>query len=326
MILSIVGLDIGYGRKIVQRSLNLQAGSGRLICLVGRNGYGKSTLLRTIAGLQPPLAGEILIDGQDVTKMSDGKRSLLMSLVLTDRIDVDNMTVSDLVALGRYPYTSWNGSLSPEDKEIVADAMRRVNIFHQKDKPINCISDGEKQRAVIAKALAQDTPLVLLDEPTSHLDLSSRIDIMFLLRDLSHTTKKTFVLSTHELDLAIGMADYIWLMQQNGVTTGIPEDLLLDGTFRQSLANDNFDFDTDDGHYRIIRPQGTLNAAIVGNIDSDRARWLRCAFRRCGVAENHDSANSVEIDGSRFVFGGRTSERIEDVVDWVCQANSNFIR
>ena len=138
-----------------------------------------------------------------------------MSLVLTDRIDVDNMTVSDLVALGRYPYTSWNGSLSPEDKEVVADAMRRVNIFHQKDKPLNCISDGEKQRAVIAKALAQDTPLVLLDEPTSHLDLSSRIDIMFLLRDLSHTTKKTFVLSTHELDLAIGMADYIWLMQQN---------------------------------------------------------------------------------------------------------------
>ena len=133
MILSIVGLDIGYGRKIVQRSLNLQAGSGRLICLVGRNGYGKSTLLRTIAGLQPPLAGEILIDGQDVTKMSDGKRSLLMSLVLTDRIDVDNMTVSDLVALGRYPYTSWNGSLSPEDKDMVADAMRRVNIFHQKD-------------------------------------------------------------------------------------------------------------------------------------------------------------------------------------------------
>ena len=117
MILSIVGLDIGYGRKIVQRSLNLQAGSGRLICLVGRNGYGKSTLLRTIAGLQSPLAGEILIDGQDVTKMSDGKRSLLMSLVLTDRIDVDNMTVSDLVSLGRYPYTSWNGSLSPEDKE-----------------------------------------------------------------------------------------------------------------------------------------------------------------------------------------------------------------
>ncbi|MDR1544539.1 MAG: ABC transporter ATP-binding protein [Prevotellaceae bacterium] len=313
MTLQTQNLSIGYGKNIVQKNLNLSVGEGRLICLIGRNGCGKSTLLRTLAGLQPALCGQVLIDGKNITKLSDYKRSTLLSLVLTDKIEVENLCISDLAALGRYPYTSWNGNLSENDKKIVQNALKQVNLLHLKNKNLSEVSDGEKQRAVIAKALAQDTPLVLLDEPTSHLDLANRIEIMMLLRRLSVKTKKTFILSTHELDLALKMADFIWLMNENGTTTGIPEDLLLSGIFQQSFENQHFNFDTEDGHYRIFQPTGNLKIAVTG--ENERAKWLKRAFVRCGIIEDKNAEIKIETADNQYIINGRKVSSIEKVLE-----------
>ena len=315
-ILSTQDLSIGYGKTTIKRNINISAPSGVLISLVGRNGYGKSTLLRTIAGLQLPLAGVVELNGKNISEISDNERSKLLSLVLTERISVDNLTVFDLVSFGRYPYTSWNGSLGNEDIAIVEDALKKVHIWHIRDKMISQTSDGEKQRAVIAKALAQETPLVLLDEPTSHLDLSNRIDIMLLLRKLASETGKTFILSSHELDLAVKMSDYLWIMQEDKITTGLPEDLLMDGVFQKAFSSEVFNFDTEDGHYQIVSQPTKKSVCIRGLTTTDKARWLRRAFIRCGIAENPTANKCVEVLEDRFVFDDKKSAFIEDVIRW----------
>jgi iron complex transport system ATP-binding protein len=306
------GLSIGYGKHIVQKKLNLKAGDGMLICLVGKNGSGKSTLLRTLAGLQQPISGQILLDDKNISKLSDFQRSILISLVLTDRIEIENFTVFELVALGRYPYSSWNGTLSKDDNRIVEDALGNVNMLKMRDCFLSEISDGEKQRAVIAKALAQDTPLVLLDEPTSHLDLLNRIEIMLLLRSLSLKTKKTFILSTHELDLALKIADYMWLMDGNDTIAGIAEDLMLSSVFQQSFESRNFNFDTEDGHYKILQPIGNLRVAVTG--DTPHAKWLKRAFIRCGIVEDKNAEIHVQVCNNGFVVGDKQLKTIEEVL------------
>ncbi|MDR1181645.1 MAG: ABC transporter ATP-binding protein, partial [Bacteroidales bacterium] len=251
MLLKTQALAIGYGNYTVQQNLNLTAESGCLICLIGTNGSGKSTLLRTLGGLQKPLHGNVSINRQTISELSHIQRSKIFSLVLTDPIEDGNMTVFDLVSLGRFPYTNWVGTLSEKDRQIITTAITQVNLTSKINTYLHEISDGEKQRAIIAKALTQDTPLVLLDEPTAHLDLPNRIEIMLLLQKLSINTRKTFILSTHELDLAMQMADNIWLINTCGIETGIPEDLMLSGKLQQIFGNDSFYFDQRDGHFSI---------------------------------------------------------------------------
>jgi len=244
-------LTIGYNNHTVQQNLNLSAEAGSLICLIGTNGSGKSTLLRTLGGLQKPLKGNVSIQGKTISKLSHYERSLLFSFVLTDAIDETNMTVYDLVSLGRFPYTNWVGTLSEKDKEIIATSIAQVNLADKMKRYLHEISDGEKQRAIIAKALTQDTPLVLLDEPTAHLDLPNRIEIMLLLRKLSVDTHKTFILSTHELDLAMQMANTIWLIHSQGVEVGVPENLISSGKLQQIFGSDAFYFDQRDGYFSV---------------------------------------------------------------------------
>jgi iron complex transport system ATP-binding protein len=251
MLLQTHSLTIGYGNYIVQQDLNLSAEAGSLICLIGTNGSGKSTLLRTLGGLQKPLKGNVSIHGKMLSKLTYYERSLTFSFVLTDAIDQDTMTVFDLVSLGRFPYTNWVGTLSEKDKEIINTSISQVNLTEKRDCYLHEISDGEKQRAIIAKALTQDTPLVLLDEPTAHLDLPNKIEIMLLLRKLSINTRKTFILSTHELDLAMQMADTIWLIHSQGVEVGIPQDLMLLGKIQEIFGSESFYFDQKDGHFSV---------------------------------------------------------------------------
>ena len=251
MLIQTNSLAIGYGNYIIQQNLNLWAESGNLICLIGINGSGKSTLLRTLGGLQKPLKGTVSIQGKNISKLSHHERSLLFSFVLTDTVDETNMTVYDLVSLGRFPHTNWVGSLSENDKRIITTSIAQVNMTSKMSSYLHEISDGEKQRAIIAKALAQDTPFVLLDEPTAHLDLPNRIEIMLLLKKLSVNTHKTFILSTHELDLAMQMADIIWLIHPQGIETGIPEDLMSSGKLQQIFGNDSFCFDQKDGCFSV---------------------------------------------------------------------------
>ena len=280
-LLQTTNLTIGYGNYFVQKDLTLSAQDGQLICLIGTNGCGKSTLLRTLAGLQKPLHGSIFVQENSLVKLSPAKRSLLLSLVLTDAIYGENMTVRDLVAMGRFPHTNWAGNLNETDKKVISTAIEQANLLHKEQAYLNEISDGEKQRAIIAKALTQDTPLVLLDEPTAHLDLPNRIGIMLLLRKLSVNTRKTFILSTHELDLAMQMADSIWLMTPYGVEVGMPEDLMLSQKFQQAFGNESFHFDEKDGHFSINYLSGNLCVEISG--EETPILWTSRALNRCGI-------------------------------------------
>ena len=208
-------LHIGYGTRVIQRDLSFTLADGTMTALLGANGCGKSTLLRTLAGLQPALAGTCLLSfsGSGLLSFSEQReRSKLIALVLTERLSVDNATVRDVVAMGRYPYTSLLGTLTAADQRIVTKAMEQVGVADLADTFYNDHSDGEKQRILIAKALAQLTPVILLDEPTAHLDLPSRIRTLDLLRTIAHDQSKTILISTHELDLALRTADQVLLM------------------------------------------------------------------------------------------------------------------
>lgn len=216
-------ITIGYGSRVIQRDLTFTLADGTMTALLGANGCGKSTLLRTLAGLQPALSGsyslstansQSIINSQSIVNRQSVNRqsSRLIALVLTERISVESATVTDVVAMGRYPYTSFLGTLTAADRRIVHEAMEQVGVADLADTYYNDHSDGEKQRILIAKALAQQTPVILLDEPTAHLDLPSRIRTLNLLRDIAHSQGKTILISTHELDLALRSADNILLM------------------------------------------------------------------------------------------------------------------
>ena len=236
-------LSIGYGTRVIQHDLSFTLEAGQLVALLGANGCGKSTLLRTLAGLQPALGGDCLFSfsGSGLSALSEqSERSKLIALVLTERLSVESATVRDVVAMGRYPYTSFLGSLTASDRRIVTEAMEQVDIAELADTFYNDHSDGEKQRILIAKALAQQTPIILLDEPTAHLDLPSRIKTLNLLRNIAHEQDKTILISTHELDLALRTADRVLLMfpKNEGAMLATPADLRQTDAFRRAFGMD----------------------------------------------------------------------------------------
>lgn len=217
MSITIHNLAIGYGKKTVATNLNAEFKDGELTCLLGPNGIGKSTFLRTIMGIQPPLAGDIIYNngGKDIElkNMSQKDIARMVSIVLTDKPDVGNITVEEIVSMGRNPYTGFWGTLNEEDKQIVEKTVDIVGLSRYMKTPIGQLSDGERQKIMTAKALAQETPIILLDEPTSFLDFQSKVEMMKLLRDLAHDMEKTIVLSTHDLMLAEKMGDKLWWME-----------------------------------------------------------------------------------------------------------------
>ncbi len=306
-------LNIGYGKKIVQNNLNLTASEGDLICLIGTNGSGKSTLLRTLSALQKPISGDIDIFGQKLHSLTQTQRSTTISLVLTDSIEIDKLSIYDLVAFGRYPYTNWAGKMNPEDQKIVNNALDQVNLLHKKDSYIDHVSDGEKQRAIIAKALAQDTPLVLLDEPTAHLDLPNRIEVMMLLKRLAKETNKTFILSTHELDLAIQISDKIWLFDGNDVHIGIPEDLMVNGTFQNAFGKNSYYFDEQDGHCKVNHIYSGRTMRVDG-VQPYRA-WVEQSLKRNGISIDENSSDTIVInDKNNYSFNNATFSSIESLL------------
>lgn len=213
MAIEIDNLSTGYGKRIVASGLQAEFNDGELTCLLGPNGIGKSTLLRTLMGLQPPLSGSIAYNGKNIAQMTKADMARMVSIVLTDKPEIGNITVKEVVALGRNPYTGFWGNLSANDERIVAETIDIVGMTRYYNTPIGYLSDGERQKVMTAKALAQQTPVVLLDEPTSFLDFKSKVDMMSLLRSLAHDMHKTIILSTHDLSLALRMADKLWWME-----------------------------------------------------------------------------------------------------------------
>lgn len=242
-------LTIGYtGKKqqttIIASDINATIESGQLTCLLGHNGVGKSTLLKTLTAFLPKLSGQIVIDGKDIESYTEKQLARKIGVVLTERTSVQDMTVADLVALGRSPYTGFWGRLDDEDKEMVVRAMRLAGIENLSRRYVDTLSDGERQRAMIAKALAQDTPLICLDEPTSFLDFQSKVEMLRLLRRLSNDNGKTIFLSTHDVELALQMADSLWLMEQDHkLNIGTPRQLADNGSLSRFFDNDFISFD-----------------------------------------------------------------------------------
>lgn len=229
-------LMVGYGDKAVLPDISQTLKAGRLVCLLGSNGVGKSTLLRTLSGFIPPLSGRVLLQGRDLLSLSLPERSRAVSVVLTERVEVPYMKVADLVGMGRSPYTGFFGTLSEKDRAVIDEAIKMVGIASLADRTIDTLSDGERQKAMLAKALAQQTPVILLDEPTAFLDFHAKASTLRLMLRLAHETNKAILMSTHDVEMALRLSDELWIVQdgqiQAGTTASLTERGIL-GNFLQ---------------------------------------------------------------------------------------------
>lgn len=249
--ISLQNLTVGYGEKAILSDINQTLEPGRLVCLLGSNGVGKSTLLRTLAGFLPPLSGKVLVDGRDLNSLSVSERSKAVSVVLTERVEVPYMKVADLVGMGRSPYTGFFGTLTKEDKAIVGEAIEMVGIGNLAERTIDTLSDGERQKAFLAKALAQQTPIILLDEPTAFLDFHAKVSTLRLMLKLAHETNKTIFLSTHDVEMAIQLSDELWIVQDSNISTGTTASLTESGILERFLQDEGISFDKKELTLRI---------------------------------------------------------------------------
>lgn len=319
-------LSIGYitkkERKVVAEAITANIQSGELTCLLGANGIGKSTLLRTLSAFQPKLAGEVFVQGKEIASYTEKQLSTLLSVVLTEKCDVKNMSARELIGLGRSPYTGFWGTLTEDDKQMVDKAISLVKIENLANRMVDTLSDGERQKVMIAKALAQDTPIIFLDEPTAFLDFPSKVEIMQLLHRLSRKTNKTIFLSTHDLELALQIADKIWLIdKQSSVTIGTPEDLSLSGKLSSFFARKGIIFDEESGLFRV---ENSYNRKIRLSGHGQLYTMVRKALLRNGVLADRivESDDCIEVDNKnrsislfRQGFTPVTVESIEHLLD-----------
>ena len=255
IILSTSNLSIGYQSKkeknIIAENLNLTFEQGKLISLVGGNGIGKSTLLRTITGIQKPLAGTVMLKEKEINNYESLALAQNLSLVLTEKLPPSNLSVFELIALGRQPYTNWVGKLTAEDLEKINQAIKLTHVEHLIDKKHHEISDGQLQIVLIARALAQDTPLIILDEPTTHLDLFHKVSVFKLLKKLSQETNKCILFSTHDIDLAIQLSDEMIVMTESSVEQDQPCNLITKGVFNTLFKDSSITFDGEKGKFMV---------------------------------------------------------------------------
>lgn len=282
-----VGFRIGQQSRVLFEPISINLVIGELVCFMGSNGIGKTTLLKTLAGIHAPISGTVTCNYS-------------AAIVLTDKISGNLMTVRDLVTYGRYPHLNWWLTLNDRDLQLIDDAIHQVHLESIADKRLNQLSDGQLQMAMIAKALAQDAKILLLDEPTAHLDLNNRVEIMNLLRTLARETGKTILVATHELDLALQTADKIWLATpEQKIVTGIPEDLVLNGTFDQVFQLKGFDLKTGKIQHTPYRKIG-LHLSGTG----PEFLWTKNALERNGYEIVDGAAITIQVltDQNRIVW------------------------
>ena len=315
--IEIKNLETGYkvkgGNKVVSTGLNAELCGGEMVCLLGANGAGKSTLLRTLACFQPSLGGEIEVMGRNLKKCSNKELSQIVSVVLTDNSGIRNMTAWEVVAMGRSPYTGFWGRLGEKDKKIVDKCIGWVGIEELALRKMQTLSDGERQKVMIAKAIAQETPIIFLDEPTAFLDYPSKIQMMLLLHRLSKALKKTVFMSTHDLEHALQVADRVWLLdRKNGLTTGLPEDLSLDGSIEKYFAYDGMTFDRKSCSFSIGYDTAR---SIVMEGREDTLEYILCAkaLMRNGIkpVRSIEDGDDVSKDVAVRVAGDGTFRLIE---------------
>ena len=302
--LALRGLAIGYGTHALAQLPDIDVRAGDFVCVLGRNGQGKSTLLRTLGGFLAPVAGTVALDGVALRALSPIERARRVAVVLTERPQVGALDVLELVEMGRQPHTGWVGVLSVEDRRIAADALDRVGGGHLARRAVDSLSDGERQRVMIARALAQQPRLLLLDEITAFLDLPSRVTIIDLLRRIAREQGVAIVLSSHDLELSLETADRLWLLPGNGrFIEGTPEDVALSGAIGDAFDQHNLRFSLTSGRFETPVGSGVaVHVAATGR----EAMWLSRALRRRGFAIA-DAAHAVHC-----ITRTETDWRIDD--------------
>jgi iron complex transport system ATP-binding protein len=323
-ILQTRALAIGYGGKqprVIVDSIDIGLRAGEMVCLIGPNGAGKSTLIRTLAGMQAPLRGSVRLMGDDVHGLAARDLAQRVSVVLTERINPGLLTARTLVGLGRHPYTDWAGRLSARDEAAVTQAIAAVGAGALAERQVGELSDGERQKIMIARALAQEPALMILDEPTAFLDLPRRVEVMQLLRRLAHDDQRAILMSTHDLDLALRSADRIWLMANGTLQAGAPEDLVLSGAFEAAFRAEGVTFDAQTGAFRVAN-EARGRISLIG--DGLPAVWTRRALERAGFAvmTNGGAALArVEVEGQRWLLSSAEGidayESVADLIDAV---------
>ncbi|HIX44615.1 MAG TPA: ABC transporter ATP-binding protein [Candidatus Barnesiella excrementipullorum] len=288
--ISAQSLDIGYrsgkaGNIGIQRGLDIALYRGELTCLLGANGAGKSTLLRTLSGFQPPLGGTITVDGKPLDEIGKRDLSHLIGVVLTDRTSIGGLTAYEVAALGRQPHTGFFGRLSDADDAIVRNALAACGIAAKTHDYMASLSDGERQKVMIAKALAQECPIVILDEPTAFLDVVSRIEIMSLLHSIAAEQNRAILLSTHDIEQALVLGDRLWLLSREyGLQTGVTEDLILNGAFDRLFPHAAIHFDPLHGSfYPTVTRQRLVNVICP---DDTLLHWSVNMLNRNGYTAN----------------------------------------
>lgn len=297
--ISAKGISIGYPKtrnrkeNPLYEDLSFSLYQGELVCLLGVNGAGKSTLLRTISASQPTLKGSIYLENRDISTYSEKELSQHLGLVLTDKTSAGGLLVRELVELGRYPYTGFFGQLTEQDNEVVQKAMEDVRIAHKANSYVAELSDGERQKAMIAKSLAQECPFVILDEPTAFLDIESRIEIMTLLHFLTKSQNKTILLSTHDVDTALLLADRLWLLsKEKGLESGVTEDIIISGKIEEFFKSENILFDKKTGSFL---PKRISDRKVYIKAEGYLFHWTKNLLERCGFEYTNDENNSFSI-------------------------------
>ena len=320
-IIKIDSLRIGYtsGKNAgsILPPLSASARKGELVAVIGKNGIGKSTLLRTIPGIQSSLGGTVLINGEDTARFSGLQIAQKIGYISTEIVKVSHMRVFDLVALGRFPYTNWIGRIDHDAHVIIKEAINKTGLAHFESRLVSELSDGERQRAMIARVLAQDTDILIMDEPTAFLDISGKYEIINLMRELA-AAGKTIVFSTHDLNIAINQADKIWLMQENSLTEGAPEDLLLANAFDHLFDQTVIGFNPDDGSFIFrIEPCGEIFIKGEGTL----RHWTAKALTRKGFSvADVQMIPYIQLPsgtGEWVLFTGDSSESFRSLYDLV---------
>lgn len=248
----ISGLTIGYNKSTVVKEISASFNSGELICLIGRNGEGKSTLIKTLCKLLPPISGSILINDNDLFKLNDKEFANLISVVLTSKISITNISVKEFIAFGRYPYTNWLGKLNKDDEEQIHSAIEMCGISHLIDRDFSSLSDGEKQKVNISRAIAQHTPIIILDEPTAHLDLVNNVEIFKLLKELTHKYGKTIIFSTHYIEFALQLADKIGLINDGSFFCNTPKNIIESKKINQLFDKKSVNFNSTTNSFEFV--------------------------------------------------------------------------
>lgn len=309
-------LSIGYPQpnhldKILQEDVNVSIRPGEIISLMGQNGVGKTTFVKTISGLLPAISGEVLFSNQSLKSIAKKELAKQLSIVLTEKPFSFNISVLELIVIGRHPYSNWMGVLSPRDKEMIEWAFQETNTNYLANKKLYELSDGQLQKVMIARALAQETDLIVLDEPTAHLDLYNKIEVMTLLRHIAGTGKGILI-STHDMQICTQLSDRLWLFNfQEKVKEGLPEDLILNGTLEKTLYLQDCGYDMIHGSIRLSQKGPNIKVIAPEPI----LFWTQQALRRNGYAPSEKASKEIRYEDNSWKLNDGAQESTHPTIE-----------